>query len=416
MLALATTSMVTLAFLLPLAMLIRDVAEDRALQAARAATQSLVPAVAIGDERTLALALQSITPTAPGAVSVHLPDGSVLGAATATETGAPPGAAGRATVVDVAEGVVLETPVTDGDGQVTVLRVAVPRGALHQGVTASWAVLGGLGLLLIAVATLAADRLGRTLVAPTRAIATAAGLLAEGDRTARAPVEGPKELEEVARALNTLADRIDALVAGEREAAADLSHRLRTPMTALRLDLEALSPSDGRERLAADLGELERAVDTLIRDARRPGTRVDRRADVAAVARERAAFWGPLADEEGRTLSLDIPPRSVPAELPADELSAALDALIGNVFAHTRPGTALEVTVRREAEMAVLMITDEGDGWPGQDVVARGVSHADSTGLGLDIVARTAERHGGALRLEEAPGGGARVRLELPGG
>jgi signal transduction histidine kinase len=416
LLALATTAMVTLAFLLPLALLIRDVAEDRALAAGRSVAQSLAPVIATGDRSTLTLALESVRPTAPGPVSLHLPDGTVLGAAAATDTGATPAPDGRAGVVAVADGVVVETPVLDGDGGTTVVRTAVPRAVLRQGVAASWAVLGGLGFLLVTGAVLIADRLGRTLVAPARDIADAARRLADGERDARAPVEGPPELEDVARALNTLADRIDALVAGEREAAADLSHRLRTPMTALRLDVDNLPATASRERLVAGLDDLERAVDRLIREARQPGTRVDRRADVAALARDRAAFWGALAEEESRPISVSVPATSVPTEVPGDELEAALDSLIGNVFAHTPPGTPFEVRVEEDGDATVLEVRDQGPGWSADDVRTRGVSGGGSTGLGLDIAARTVERHGGTMTLADAPGGGATVRLRLPRG
>lgn len=412
--ALATTTMITLAFLLPLALLIREVAQERALTGARQVAQSLAPLLSAGDADTLALGVQSVAAGTTGSVSVILPSGEVVGP---EPTAAARAAADSrtATTVEVEGGVAVLTPLLDDSGATTTVQVVVPDGALRRGVTASWLVLGGLGIVLIVGATLVADRLGRSLVVPAREIAGAARRLAHGERDARAPRSGPPELADAAVALNTLADRIDALLAGEREAAADLSHRLRTPLTALRLDIEALGDDEPARRLGRDLDELERAVDRVIREAREPGTRVDPRVDLAALVRRRVAFWGPLAEEEQRPVEVEIPSAaSLPTDVPEAELEAAIDALVGNVLGHTPPGTGLRVAVRDLGDRVELLVEDDGPGWPQGDVRGRGVSGAGSTGLGLDIVIRTAERHGGSAELTSSATGGAAVRMLLP--
>lgn len=412
--ALATTTMISLAFLLPLALLIREVAEERALTGARQVAQSLAPLLSAGDDETLALGIQSVAAAAPGTVSVILPSGEVIGGPEPTAAAREAAASRTAATVAVEGGVAVLTPLLDDAGEATTVQVVIPDEALHRGVTASWLVLGGLGIVLVGGATLVADRLGRSLVEPARAIAGAARRLARGDRDARAPEDGPAELADAALALNTLADRIDALVASEREAAADLSHRLRTPLTALRLDVEALGDGDRAHRLGRDLDELERAVDRAIREAREPGTRVDPRVDLAAVVRGRVAFWTPLAEEEGRPVEVEVPTGSLPTDVPETELEAAIDALIGNALAHTPAGTALRVAVRDLGDRVELLVEDDGPGWPEGDVRGRGVSGAGSTGLGLDIVTRTAERHGGTAELTSSAAGGAAVRVRLP--
>ena len=111
--------------------------------------------------------------------------------------------------------------------------------------------------------------------------------LGHGDARAR---PGPTpELADAARALNLLADRIDELRAAERERVADLSHRLRTPLTALRLDAEAAGDPD----LVAGVDRLEAAVSDLIHSARRPlrPGLVAESCDLTAVARDRATHW-----------------------------------------------------------------------------------------------------------------------------
>jgi len=151
----------------------------------------------------------------------------------------------------------------------------------------------GLGLLLLSVAV--ADQLARSLVRTLGALARASDLLATGNLGARAALAGPPEMRQVSTGLNRLAARIGICWPHERETAADLSHRLRTPLTALRIDAE--SPHDPRERtqLVSDVDGLQRTVDEIIREARRPsGASTVAGCDASAVIAERAAFWRPL--------------------------------------------------------------------------------------------------------------------------
>ncbi|HWM02062.1 MAG TPA: ATP-binding protein, partial [Actinophytocola sp.] len=90
-------------------------------------------------------------------------------------------------------------------------------------------------------------------------------------------------------------------------------------------------------------------------------------------------------------------------------------ALLGNVFAHTPHGTAFAVRLTGRPGGALLVVADEGPGLPGPATGAlrRGVSGSGSSGLGLDIVRRAAERTGGEVRLEAGPAGGLTVVVEL---
>ena len=114
-----------------------------------------------------------------------------------------------------------------------------------------------------------ADQLARSLVRPLTALARASDRLAAGDLSARAAVAGPPEVRRAGAGLNRLAVRIGELLAHERETVADLSHRLRTPLTALRIDAESLRDGAEMERLLADVDSVERTVSEIIREARR---------------------------------------------------------------------------------------------------------------------------------------------------
>ena len=143
--------------------------------------------------------------------------------------------------------------------------VAAPRRDAHlaRAGTARPIVLSGLGLLL-------ADRLGRRLVGSVTALAATADRLAAGDLTARFEPGATPELRRVGLELNRLAGRIQHLLTAAREEAADLAHRLRTPVAALRLNLDTVADAGDRARLSADVDALARLVDEVIRTARRP--------------------------------------------------------------------------------------------------------------------------------------------------
>jgi signal transduction histidine kinase len=164
---------------------------------------------------------------------------------------------------------------------------------------------------------------------------------------------------------------------------------------------------------------LEATIDEIIRAARsHTPRRPESPVDLVAATRSRLAFWSVLADNEGRamTVALDVEP--CPIALPEADLDAAIDALVGNVFAHTPEGTSFRVAVRAASDNAppALIVEDDGPGLVDVDLVERGASGAGSTGLGLDIARRTAESTGGRLAIGRAQSGGARVELVLGGG
>src|SRR5947207_2235465 len=145
-----------------------------------------------------------------------------------------------------------------------VVRVVVPNSILGRGVASAWAVEAALGITLVTSAVAVADRLARAIVRPVDALADAAVRLGEGDLSVRIAPEGPPEVKQVAVAFNLLGDRVGELLEAERELVADLSHRLRTPLTVLRLDAEGLGNPEEARRLADSVDELERAVTGVI--------------------------------------------------------------------------------------------------------------------------------------------------------
>lgn len=412
---LAVTSLLVAAFALPLGLLVREVARDRAITGAERDLAALAPVLAVTtDLPLLEAAIDRTTAGAEGRLSLWLPDGTQVGDETSPDEEAVALARDRRLAFSRsrAGGVDVYAPVVLGEDRAAVLRVRVPDALLRDGVATSWAILAVLAGALLTIAVVVTDRLARSVTRPAADLATTSRALARGDVRARAQVAGPPEIADVGMALNLLADRIDELLVAERERVADLSHRLRTPLTALRLGAEGL----GSEALVADVDRLEAEVGEVIRTARRPlHEAVVVRCDLAAVVAERAAFWGALAGDDGREWSCELPPDPQPVRLAEPDAAAAVDVLLGNVFAHTPDGAPYAVELVRAGDRVVLHVDDGGPGIADPDeVLHRGASAAGSTGLGLDIAAGAARAAGGELRVERSPLGGARVAVDLP--
>jgi signal transduction histidine kinase len=415
--ALATTSLVAVAFAVPLALLARNVARDRALTAAQRDVDALAPVLALTkDPELIAAAIARTGTGATGRITVWT-GGTRAGDPTPVDPDQFDLASRRRLSFSARSHgeTILFQPVLTGTGEVAVVRARVPDTLLGRGVRSAWLALAAVAAVLVTAAVLVADGLGRSVTRPARRLAAVARRLGHGELDVRAAPGGPPEIDDAAHALNFLAERIEALLTAERERVADLSHRLRTPLTALRLDAEAAA----EPALIAGVDRLEQAVTDLIGAARRPLGPTDAAAcDVGAVARNRADYWGALADEQDRRWEYRAAGAGPwPVALPADEVEAAVDALVANVFSHTPEGTAYRVTVESDGPDVVLAVDDAGPGIPDPlAVVARGHSRAGSTGLGLDIARASAERAGGRLEIGGSPLGGAKVALRLPRG
>ncbi|GAA0614722.1 HAMP domain-containing sensor histidine kinase [Streptomyces crystallinus] len=422
--AVAVTLMVVLAFAVPLGLVIKEMARDRAFSNAERQAAAIGPTLSITTDRdALERAVASTQAGAAGRMAVHIP--------------APPGGAPaeigrrrasqksldatrkvvRAYISGVPGGSTLLQPTALSSGEIAIVEVYVPEAEVTNGVATAWLVLAGVGIALVIGSVAVADRLGVRMVRPAQRLAGAAHDLGEGKLGARVPEEGPAELRSAAVAFNSMADQVVQLLANERELAADLSHRLRTPLTVLRLNAASLGEGPAAEQTRAAVEQLEREVDTIIRTAReaKPQTQPAGAAagcDASEVIRERMAFWSALAEDEGREVRLAGVDRPVRIPVARPELAAALDAMLGNVFRHTPEGTAFSVDVHNGEDAVIVLVSDAGPGIADpRAALARGSSGGGSTGLGLDIVRRLAESTGGDVRLGRSVLGGTEVRV-----
>ena len=278
LMTLAVTSIVVIAFVLPLALLVRTIAADRAVSQANADAQYVGQLIA-GDRSAAPALVAQADASSRGRISVYFADGTVVG-----DRSRPPDAdslqlarLGRTFRRSWSGGVDVFLPVLGAAGQTAVVRVSVANRELERGVWVAWWSLAALGLVLIGVAVFVADRMARSITKPMQTLTDIARRLADGDLDARSRVQGSPEVVEVSRALDALASRIGDLLRAEREHAADLSHSLRTPLTALRLDAELLHDKAEAKRITDAIDDLENAVTNVIADTRRERSSSERR-------------------------------------------------------------------------------------------------------------------------------------------
>lgn len=428
---LAVTTMVVVAFAVPLGLVIKEMASDRAFSNAERQAAALGPILSVTTERgALVRAVEFTEAGSAGRMAVHVP---AAGGEKALQVGTPRVSAddltrtrelARATIFDVPGGSALLQPTALSSERTAIVEIYVPDDEVGSGVFTSWLVLAGVGIALIIGSVAVADRLGVRMVQPARHLAGAAHDLGEGRLGVRVAEDGPTELRLAAVAFNSMADQVVQLLANERELAADLSHRLRTPLTVLRLNAASLGEGPAAEQTRAAVEKLECEVDTIIRTAReqKPQTQPVGPAagcDAAEVIRARMEFWSALAEDEGRTVRVAGVDRPVRIPVARGDLVASLDALLGNVFRHTPEGTAFAVDLHHggpDTNSVIVLVSDAGPGIDDpQAALARGTGTAGtevgSTGLGLDIVSRLAESTGGNLRVGRSVLGGTEVRI-----
>lgn len=294
-----------------------------------------------------------------------------------------------------------------------------PSAELDRRTLRMWLLIAALSaggtITAVALAALQARRLAR----PLEAIARRSEQLGDGDFSVRAGRFGVPEIDAVARGLDSSAGRIAELVAREREFSANVSHQLRTPLTALRLRLEeaagAAGPQTRAGELDAALGEADRLEATIadLLDHARLATDGRRGVvDVGAVAHEHGAAWRPVFVRAGRGLEVTSG-ADVLALASRGTVGQVLDVLLENALRHGA-GT-VRVDVGSDGHAARGTVSDEGRGLLGEHrerLFERGASQANGTGIGLSLARALAEADGGALTA--VPGPPTRFELRLP--
>ncbi len=344
-------------------------------------------------------------------------------------------------------------PVLRRGSTVGAVRVTQSVAAVQHAVNATVAKLALVAATVLLLGLIAGVLIARQVALPLRRLEIAARRIAGGDLSARATVEGSSEQRSLSASFNEMADRNQRLIGAQREFVADASHQLRTPLTALRLRLEAARASGVDGALATDLDagteEVDRLaaiVDELLvlsraEDRELQGEHVDladavsravRRWDAVAHLRQITLDGAERGEGDGAARGDgdgDARPGAragIRGEADQDgpwcaraDLDRALDALIENAIAYSPVGG--EVTLLHAGGR--IEVRDRGPGLaPGEEDLVFERFHRGSagrrgptgSGLGLAIARTLARAWHGEARLHNRPGGGAVAELELP--
>lgn len=320
-------------------------------------------------------------------------------------------------------------PVLVNGTPVGVVRVTQSVTAVNDEVRRDALGLIGIGVAALLLGLAVAWVLAGFLARPPRSLADTARRVAAGDLEARAPEQGPREQREVAHAFNEMTARLADALAAQREFVGNASHQLRTPLTGLRLRLEAAADQTADPTVAAELAAAEdevvrlaRLIDNLLTLAREGQSRSDPEpVDLGAAARAAAERWRAEATARGGEITLGAAVE-VTALATSDDLGIVLDNLVENALTYGGAAPAVTIEWRAEGDRARIAVADRGPGLaPGEERTtlerfSRGSAGAGSsgTGLGLAIVDSLVRRWDGRLRMGNRDGGGLLVAIELP--
>jgi signal transduction histidine kinase len=242
----------------------------------------------------------------------------------------------------------------------------------------------------------------------------------------------PSEVEPVAHAINSLLARLKLAFDSQRAFVADAAHELRSPLTALKLQLQlmARAPDEASRRAAATQLEqgVERAtrlIEQLLTAARTAPSETGpamHTLDLAELARQAVAEAWPLAEARRTELGLDAPDSAV-ITADADALRIMMRNLLDNAIRYTPQGGKVNIRIAQQPDALILAVDDSGPGIPAEERERafqrfyrgrREAGDGTGSGLGLAIVANIAARHGAGVALLDSALGGLRVELRFP--
>lgn len=334
------------------------------------------------------------------------------------------------TVRDAATGAETRYATVPGASGTTIrgaLRLSQPTATSQNRVHDIWLTLAAVGVGVLAVVALIAVGLARWILRPVRDLERATAQLADGSLTVPPATDaGPPELRHLATAFTHTAGRLQHLLRSQRAFAAEASHQLKTPLTALRIRLENFEPyldpraHDSLDEAIDETERLGRMIQGLLSLARLENSATTPEpSDLDTVIADRAATWEPFAAEQHVRITVTGQPAGPVWAIPG-ALEQILDNLLANALRVSPPATTITLATTHTAQAVELHVIDQGPGmseadrrrafdrfWRASD------THHDGTGLGLPIVEQLTRASGGHVALDPAPGRGidAVVRL-----
>jgi signal transduction histidine kinase len=313
---------------------------------------------------------------------------------------------------------------------VSILAVTWLLGAVTGGLLARFGVLRVAtvaAVLVIALVAIAAGAM-RRMTRPMESIVDAARRIEQGDYSAQVPERGTPDLRSVARAFNSMSARLKTSDEQRRSFLADVTHELRTPLSVIRGQAEAIADGlyDGDAAHLAPILDATETLDRLVEDLRTmvltdAGSLVLHRepTDVGALAADAVEAFKTQAETAGVKLGTDLGDNLPSVEVDPARIRGVLGNLLSNAIRHTPSGGSVKVTASGTVDAVTVIVADTGEGIPPDllpRVFERFVKGASSTGtgLGLAIAHDIVTAHGGRLDITSKEGSGTQATLSLP--
>jgi len=271
-------------------------------------------------------------------------------------------------------------------------------------------------VMAVLLASAGAAFMARRVVRPLSELTTAAAKVAGGSGTPHVAEQGPDDVRNAAIAFNAMAEKVTRTLESQRHLLSAVGHDLRTPITAMRINLEFVEDEELRDGLMRNLDELQALTEQVLAAAKGASGERPRQVDLSALVESLCTDL----DELGEPVSW-INHSPAPISCRPNEIKRAVRNLVENAVAY---GRKAEVRISDVSDGYEVLVEDEGPGIPEGDrqrvfepfvrlESSRNIA-TGGTGLGLTLVKAIAEGHGGAVRLENRPGGGLRARMHLP--
>ena len=283
--------------------------------------------------------------------------------------------------------------------------------------------------VLLVLGFVAFGRAIRRTAGPIGGVMDAAGKVTEGDLSARAEVQGPAEVRDLARSFNRMAERLETNEEQRRNLLADVAHELRTPLSVIRAHVEGMvdgiyePTADHLALIGDETSVMGRLLDDLqlLSNAEAGALRLHReRLEPRELLESAETTFRAQAGEAGVTLVVDAEEGLPVVDVDPIRIGEVVANLVSNALRHTPSGGAITIAAAREGDDVAFRVTDTGEGIPADElahVFVRFARSAESrgSGLGLAIAKSLVQAHGGSISAESEPGNGTSIRFTLPG-
>lgn len=271
-------------------------------------------------------------------------------------------------------------------------------------------------VVAILVTSLGAALVARRVVRPLSELTSAAAAMAKGAGPPHVAEQGPSDVRNAAAAFNIMAAKVTRTLESQRHLLSAVGHDLRTPLTAMRINLEFVEDDELREGLMRNLEELQALTEQVLAAAKGAGGEKPRQVDLSALVESLLTDL----DELGEPVSWAAH-APAPISCRPNEIKRAVRNLVENAVAY---GHKAEVRIADTGDGYDVLVEDQGPGIPESErqrvfepfvrLESSRNEFTGGTGLGLTLVKAIAEGHGGEVRLENRPGGGLCARMHLP--